>query len=158
MRHPTSFLTSPLALGLFMLCAVPAQADEGRRTPPNPQYQQECGSCHVAFPARLLDEGAWRKTMGSLDKHFGTDASLDAATREAITKYLVANSARRERPTPQGQPTQRITETAWFKREHSEVGSAVWQRASIKMPSNCAACHTQAEQGSFGEHQIRIPK
>lgn len=143
-----------------LLVAVNCFADdhEHGKPPSNPQYQQECGSCHLAFPPRLLHEAAWRKLMHSLDRHFGSDAGLDATTRDTIERFLVANAARRERLDAFGQTTLRITETAWFKHEHDEVGAATWQRASIKHASNCAACHTQAEQGSFSERQIRIPR
>ncbi|GAB4061804.1 diheme cytochrome c [Uliginosibacterium sediminicola] len=152
--HATTFA----ALIAALLVSVSARAEGGSRAPLNPQFQQECGSCHVAFPPRLLDASAWHQLMTSLNKHFGNDASLDAQTRSSIESYLQHNAATRERLTPAGKPTQRITETAWFKREHDEVGAAVWQRASIKQASNCAACHSQAEQGRFNEHQIHIPR
>jgi mono/diheme cytochrome c family protein len=145
-----------IALSLALPAAL---AGEGsRKAPADPLFQQECGSCHVPFPPRLLGETAWRKLMGSLDKHFGSDATLDPNTRQAIEAYLVANAARQERLGTDGRSTLRITETAWYQREHDEVGRTVWQRPSIKRASNCAACHSQADQGSFSERQIHIPK
>ena len=27
-----------------------------------------------------------------------------------------------------------------------------------KYPQECAACHTQADQGNFNEHDVRIPR
>jgi len=144
-------------LGCVLTASV-AFADSGSKTPPNPLYQQECGSCHVPYPPRLLDESSWRKLMDGLDKHFGSDASLDAASRSAIEAHVLANASRRERLGVDGKPTLRITQTAWYQRKHDEIGSAVWQRPSIKTAANCAACHREAEQGIFNEHQVRIPK
>src|SRR5574343_427448 len=73
------------------VAALSALADEhGSRTPPLSAYQSECGSCHVAFPARGLPASSWQHLMGGLGKHFGTDASLDAATTKAIGDWLQA--------------------------------------------------------------------
>jgi hypothetical protein len=42
--------------------------------------------------------------------------------------------------------------------EHlSEVPASVWRSAAVKRPSNCAACHTQADKGNFDERFVRIP-
>ena len=46
--------------------------------------------------------------------------------------------------------------TMGFK--HREVDPAVWKRVSIKSAAQCNTCHTQAEQGNFDEHQVRIPR
>lgn len=148
------------AIGILILAlALPtAFAEGGSRAPSNPLFQGECGSCHVAFPPRLLDAPSWRALMGNLSKHFGTDASLDTVSRDAIEAYLIANASPRERLGVDGKPTQRITRTAWYLRKHDEIASGVWQRPSIKTPANCAACHREAEQGNFNEHQVRIPK
>jgi hypothetical protein len=53
--------------------------------------------------------------------HFGTDASLDAATTQEMTTWLTASTparGKRARPPP---PEDRITRAAWFVREHREV-------------------------------------
>ena len=142
----------------FVLSASVAFAADGGKSPINPLYQQECGSCHLPYLPRLLDETSWRKVMGGLDKHFGSDASLDAASRSAIEAHVLANASRRERLGVDGKATLRITQTAWYQRKHDEIASAVWQRPSIKTAANCAACHREAEQGIFNEHQVRIPK
>ena len=36
--------------------------------------------------------------------------------------------------------------------------AATWQRPAVKSASNCAACHTRADQGDFDEHTVRIPR
>lgn len=136
------------------LAALTAHADDlGTRTPLLPAYASECGSCHVAFPARSLPAVSWQRLMGGLSKHYGTDASLDAASAKAIGDWLQANAGRGEAP-----PEDRITRSRWFVREHDEAGPGVFQRPAIKSASNCAACHTRAAEGSFREREIRIPK
>jgi hypothetical protein len=118
---------------------------------------QECGSCHLAFPADMLPAESWKRIMNPLPQHFGTDASVDATTRAAIEKTLVAGAASFGRAaTPP--PEDRITRGNWFVREHREVSASVWSRPAIKSAANCAACHTRADQGDFNEHAIRIPR
>ena len=134
--------------------------DEGRRSRAvvsNAAWQAECGSCHVAFPPRLLPAASWRAMMSGLDKHFGTDASLEAPVAREIGAFLEKNAgARKQEPT--AKPLLRISETRWFVREHDEVPQRVWKNPLVKSPANCAACHTQAESGKYGERDIRMPK
>jgi cytochrome c len=124
---------------------------------PLPKYQQECAACHVAYPAGMLPAESWRRLMSNLPRHFGTDASLDAATVSDLTNWLGANAGtyKRAREVP---PEDRITKSAWFIREHDEVAPDVWKRASVRGAANCAACHTQADKGDFNERAIRIPR
>jgi len=131
--------------------------EHGQRVPVSSAYVQECAACHVAFPASGLPAASWQRLMSGLGRHFGTDASVDAKTAAVIGQYLQANAAsgRRANDTP---PEDRVTRSAWFIREHREVGAAVWQRPSIGKPSNCAACHTGAAQFNFSEHDVLIPK
>ena len=80
---------------LLGLAALPAAADKPR-LPPNPAYKAECGSCHVPYPPKLLPAQSWRALMARLDRHFGSDASLDARTSEEISRYLATESPREE--------------------------------------------------------------
>lgn len=151
---PLSVLLSALA---FLSTASHAD-DHGRRVPLLPKYQQECSACHVAYPPGLLPAASWQRLMGGLERHFGSDASLDAASVREISNWLQANagSGRRGREAP---PEDRITRSAWFVREHSEeLSPDVWRRAAVGSPANCAACHTRAAEGSYREREIRIPR
>jgi len=139
---------------LLGLASMPAIADKPR-LPPNPAYQAECGSCHVPYPPKLLPVQSWRALMARLDRHFGSDASLDAKASEEISRYLAANAGRRDAP-PGAEP--RITGTRWFQKEHDEVPAALWSSAAVKGPANCAACHTRAEGGDYSERTLRLPK
>lgn len=132
--------------------------DHGPRVPLLPRYQQECAACHIAYPPGMLPAASWQRIMGGLDRHFGSDASLDEASVREIAGWLQAHagSSRRMREAP---PQDRITQSAWFVREHrEELPPDVWQRKSVGSPANCAACHTRADQGSFREREIRIPR
>jgi len=126
-------------------------------TQTNAKWQQECGSCHLAFAPGLLPAASWRKIMAGLDKHFGTDAALSAQENREITAWLTDNASNRWRAPS---APLRISETAWFQRKHDghEIPAAVWQRPAVKSPANCQACHVDAEKGDFNEHRIRIPK
>lgn len=139
----------------FLLPTGSVNADSLRNTgQPFPLYEQECGACHLAFPAGALPASSWAHIMKGLDKHYGTDASVDAVTLRKISSWLAENSsARRAAP-----PEDRITRSSWFIHEHDEISAQVWKRPSIKSASNCAACHAGAAQGNFDEDNIRIPR
>lgn len=123
----------------------------------NAAWQAECGSCHVAFPPRLLPAASWREMMSGLDKHFGTDASLEAPVAQEIGAFLEKNAGSRRQDT-EGKPLLRISETRWFVREHDEVPARTWSNPLVKSAANCAGCHTKAEQGDYRERNIRMPK
>jgi hypothetical protein len=95
--------------------------------------------------------------MGSLNKHYGTDASLDEATVRELSLWLKANAGtyKRVREEP---PQDRITQAAWFVRKHRKVDTAVWQLASVKSAANCAACHTGAAQSRYNESELKYPQ
>ncbi|HET7525958.1 MAG TPA: diheme cytochrome c [Burkholderiaceae bacterium] len=136
-----------------------ARADGGRigQGPVLPAYGQECAACHIAYPPALLPAASWLRVMRSLSDHHGVDASLDAATSAQVSAWLVANAATSGRRLEEP-PADRITRAAWFARKHHEVPPAAWQRQAVRSPANCAACHTQADQGDFDEHRVRIPR
>lgn len=143
---------------VLSLCTVGlAHADRSYAVAPNARHQQECSSCHVAYPPGLLPAASWARTMSGLDKHFGTDASLDAASAQEIAAWLQlhAGTDKRGREVP---PQDRISKASWFVRNHDEVSSATWKRSSIGSPANCSACHADAAKGDFNEHHVRIPK
>jgi hypothetical protein len=133
--------------------------DRGRILQPavvNPTWAKECGACHVAYAPGLLPAESWRKVMAGLAEHFGTDASLTAQEGKDVGTFLVANASNRW--TGSAAPL-RITETRWFKSEHSskEVSPAVWKRAAVKSAANCQACHPAADKADFNERAIKIP-
>ncbi len=154
-----------LRRGLMLLAVLgaiagPSSAEEARRDARVtllPAYSKECAACHTAYPPGLLPAPSWRHIMDNLPRHFGTDASLDAATVATLSSWLVAHAATGRRA---GSPPaeDRITRSAWFAREHREIAPAVWRRPAVNSPSNCTACHVRANQGEFNEHDVRIPR
>ena len=119
-------------------------------------YDAECASCHMAYPPGLLSEASWQNVMGSLSKHFGTDASIDPKDQLEITKWLKKNAASKQKYSELA-PDNRITKTSWFIRKHDEIKPDVWKRSSIKSPANCGACHINAAEGIFSEKNVSIP-
>ena len=134
-----------------------ASADEGHIfKASNPTWQAECSSCHVAYPPQLLPASSWRALMANLKKHFGSDASIDPKPAAEIRAFLERNAGRAR--NTQSQPTLRITETPWFRREHDEVSPQLWKSPIIKQGANCEACHTGAAKSDYSERGIRLPR
>ncbi len=178
MSHSVSKIFLSLLLGLGLVHGAWADDDEhgswwkwgnsekhqegsgGRASMGSPApsaYQQECASCHIAYPAGLLPAGSWQHLMANLSQHFGSDASLDAASASAITHYLTSNAGTYKRVSEMP-PQDRITQSYWFSRKHDKhVSASVWSRPAIGSRSNCTACHAGAVQGNFNEHSVRIP-
>jgi cytochrome c553 len=148
-----------LVMGAMMPVAH-ADDDEGRQPAvTNAKWVAECSACHFAYPPRMLPAESWRAIMAGLDKHFGSNASLDAADANEITVFLEKNAdTRKKSHESSGKPLLRITETRWFKSEHREVAARTWKLPKVKSPANCAACHTKAESGDFNEDNVKIPK
>ena len=161
MSIPSRFISARRWLVLFAAIGLvgPSLAEDRRapRVPLLPKYAQECAACHIAYPPGMLPAASWQRVVGDLPHHFGTDASLDQASVKEISTWLGANAgtARGGGAAP---PEDRITRSAWFLREHDEVPAATWTLPAVKSPSNCAACHTRADQGDFNERNIRIPR
>jgi cytochrome c553 len=144
------------ALGSALLLASVANAS-GPKTPPatHAGWLRECGSCHVAYPPRLLPAASWGAIMDRLGDHFGTDASIDEPAAAAIRAFLQANAGR-DRET-RGAPVLQITKTRWFLHEHDQVSQAAWRSPQVASPANCGACHRGAANGRFDEHDVRVP-
>lgn len=133
----------------------------------NAKFKTECTSCHMAYPPGLLPERSWTKMMGTLDNHFGEDASLDEKTRKDILDFLVKNSSDHSNSRRGGKILSsiaksdaplRISETSYFIRKHDEISAEVFKRKAIGSKANCMACHSGAESGNFNEHEVRIPR
>jgi hypothetical protein len=159
------------ACGAFLSVFALATAAQTGKPPwqgdPAALWKAECSSCHMAYPPGLLPERSWRKMMAELDKHFGQNAGLDAATTKAILDYLVENSAERGtnrrsarflKGIPAAAAPLRISENSYFLREHREVSPDDWKLPKVGSPANCNACHSDAEQGNFSERNVRIPR
>lgn len=120
-------------------------------------YRTECGSCHLAYPPALLSSDDWQHLISGLEKHFGSDASLDNKAQSEIARFLDRHAGNASRLGSAGTPP-RITQTARFVRKHREVPARYWSDPRIKSAANCEACHRGAANGNFGEHDIAIPE
>jgi hypothetical protein len=127
---------------MLTIAALPASADK-LRLPADPAYKAECGSCHVPYPPKLLPASSWEQLMARLDKHFGSDASLEPKLHAEIGRYLAAHAGRRAAP-PGAEP--RITQTRWFLKEHRKEIPAGGN------PADCASCHKGADNGIYEGH------
>ncbi len=148
-----------LAFGLSFAAYSLAYADKSRLLPSNMPvaYAQECAACHTAYPPGMLPARSWQRVMTGLDKHFGTDASLDPAMVKQLSTWLQAHAGTYKRVAEEP-PQDRITRSAWFVREHRKIEPAVWKHASVRSAANCAACHSAADQGDYGERSLQVPK
>ncbi len=133
----------------------------------NKIYKEECGSCHFAYQPGLLPSRSWKKMMGDLENHFEENAELESETQTALTRYLVENSAddsnykrsiRIMNSLNKNSTPLRITKTPYFIRKHDEIPRRLVQdNPKLGSFSKCAACHINAEKGSYEEDDVRIP-
>ncbi len=153
----------------FASLATGALADSARFAADDPRWRAECGGCHAAFPPALLTAPAWRQVMGALDRHYGTDASLDAATAREIASFLERNAgdARRGAPpavatnaasAPASTPLPRLADSPKFSREHRGIPASTIARPDVGSLANCGACHPAADRGDFSERAVRVPR
>ena len=129
---------------------------------PSPMYLEECGSCHIAYPAVLLPAESWQKIMAGLDDHFEENAELDSQSRLEIETYLVQSSQsanyRKMLRNLGDQLPMRITQLPYFIHEHDEIPARFIEgNDEVGSLSQCNACHKYAEQGDFDEDNIVIP-
>jgi len=127
--------------------------------PKDPVYLKECGSCHTAFSPQLLPAASWRKIMGRLDDHFGDSAKLDAATGQAITRYLVENAADHATGDESrtimhslgpGEVPARITDVPFIAGLHAAVMDPRWSgQPRPKRLTECEVCHVRAARGDY---------
>jgi hypothetical protein len=163
-----STLTLSVLVAAAWISKAPADDEAIFPMPAGKTYVNECGSCHTAYAPGLLPARSWRKMMSSLSNHFGEDASLAEPDQLEILKHLEllasdggqANMRMRRinGAIAAGSTPQRITETGYFKYMHDEVPAYIWKRKKIGSPANCVACHPRANEGRYGEREIRIPQ
>ena len=165
----TSLPIRPLLFAALASIATGALADSSWLAADDPRWRAECGGCHAAFPPALLTAPAWRQVMGALDRHYGTDASLDAATAREIASFLERNAgdARRGAPravatnaasAPASTPLPRLADSPKFSREHRGIPASTIARPDVGSLANCGACHPAADRGDFSERAVRVPR
>ncbi|VAW85956.1 hypothetical protein MNBD_GAMMA17-1088 [hydrothermal vent metagenome] len=152
--------------GLLLAGSMIANASPGVEPVKNESYAEECSTCHFSYQPGLLPERSWRKIMAGLEDHFGENSELDEPDRLKIEAYLTSNagdhsnykrSKKLMRSIPDSDTPLRITMIPYLKKEHREIPEGALKHDKIRSISNCDACHTTAEKGSFGERGINIP-
>ncbi|MCF6280620.1 MAG: cytochrome b/b6 domain-containing protein [Candidatus Polarisedimenticolaceae bacterium] len=132
----------------------------------NALWREECGSCHLAFHPSLLPARSWQKMLREQATHFEEDLFLEADTINALQIFLTNNAAEwaateaawkinhsiAENETPLS-----ITETGYWQEKHGELADAVWQTDPVKGKSDCAACHLDADLGTFEDGAMHLP-
>ena len=121
----------------------------------------------MAYQAGLMPADSWKKIMGNLSQHFGDNAELDTETNRKILTFLVENSADSASSSlskkfarvsnTDGVPT-RISKLPYFLKEHYELPKSIFTISpELSSFSQCEACHSRAQTGSFNEHEIKMP-
>jgi len=133
----------------------------------NAFYKEECGSCHFPYQPGLLPARSWQRMMDGLEDHFGENAELDTVDAQQVMGYLVDNAADTSdykrsrgisRSLDKNDVPLRVSTTRYFQRKHDELSERmVKNNPEVRSFSNCELCHTQAAQGSYDEHQVKIP-
>jgi cytochrome b len=162
----TAWLT--LWLGFGGAAAIAALATlPGLGVPPttlNPEFAEQCGSCHLAFPPSLAQAATWNAILDHMDAHFGENTGLSPDLIAHLRIYLDANAAvrwdtlpswRLRTPDPGG--SLRITATPGWRRIHRGIPAATFAAPPIFSRSACEACHTDAATGLFAPQNIAVP-
>jgi mono/diheme cytochrome c family protein len=133
----------------------------------NQLYIKECGSCHFPYQAGLLPANAWNKMMTNLENHFNSDASLNEADLQTLTKYLNDNSAEKNMQykrsnrivssLAKNQIPDSISTTPYMIKKHEDIRKNLITQNEVKGLFNCIACHKTADKGIYGERDINIP-
>ena len=133
----------------------------------NQLYIKECGSCHFPYQAGLLPANAWNKMMTNLENHFNSDASLNEADLQTLTKYLNDNSAEKNMQykrssrivssLAKNQIPDSISTTPYMIKKHEDIRKNLITQNEVKGLFNCIACHTTADKGIYSERDIKIP-
>lgn len=144
----------------------PYQPFHGPALPDNPLWREECGSCHLAFHPSLLPARSWKAMMEEQASHFGEDLFLEQDAVKEIETFLVENAAELEsteaawkinRSIARTETPLRIIETPYWKKKHQEISDAVWEHPKVNGKIDCAACHIDADTGTFEDAAMHLP-
>jgi len=138
----------------------------GPTLPDNSLWREECGSCHLAFHPSLLPARSWKDVMDRQASHFGEDLFLEQDTVNEIENFLVDNAAEHgsteaawkiNRSIPKTATLLRIIEAPYWIKKHQDISDAVWEHPKVNGKVNCAACHMDAEAGTFEDGAMHLP-
>ena len=172
MKYRSHFFGLLLALLAVTVMTAAAEASDrkGKNRPQmaaNPAYEQNCGSCHMAYPAVLLPTASWNKLLPDSGEHFGEKLPLTPAEMGQTRAYLASHAAdsgmggkmgRKIMDSLGAMTPEHITDVPYIIRKHRKVDPAVFKRASVGGMANCVACHPGAVRGNFEDDYVSIPQ
>ncbi len=124
-----------------------------------PAYVKECGACHIPYPAQYLPKRSWERILGSLDKHFGENATLSPKALTPIKTYLDSHAADSAAGNPRIMrdvgvnimPLRIVEMPFWIHIHRKQIDRHAFDNPKIKNAGNCGACHRGAANGKFGD-------
>nr|WP_315467578.1 DUF1924 domain-containing protein [uncultured Undibacterium sp.] len=150
------------SLSLVLMCSLAISATARAETPQSILKQYEAQSKQTVSPDRgrvLFTTNHGRDwCCDSCHGNPPTQAGKHASTGKSIAPLAPAFNPERFTDVNADAPQDRITKSAWFIRKHDDVSARTWKLAAVKSPSNCIACHQQANLGDFNEHRVHIPR
>ncbi len=144
----------------------PYQPFHGPTLADNSLWRTECGACHLAFHPSLLPARSWKAMMDGQASHFGENLFLEQDTVQEIEAFLTENAAEQavteaawkiDQSIPKTETLLRITETPYWIKKHQEISDAIWKHPKVNNKVNCAACHLDAEAGTFEDAAMHLP-
>jgi hypothetical protein len=125
----------------------------------DPTYAKECGACHIPYPAQYLPKRSWERILGSLDKHFGENATLSPKALQPIKAYLDSHAADSAAGNPRimrdvamnNTPLRIVEMPFWIHIHHRMIERKAFDAPKVKSAGNCGACHRGAANGQFGD-------
>lgn len=139
---------------------------DGPTLPDQATWRAECGGCHLAYHPVLLPARSWARMLAEQGNHFGDDLALDPGTAAEIAAFLARYAAESElteaawkikTTTPANEAPLRITETPYWRRRHRDIPEAAFRTAPVNGRHDCAACHLDAERGTFEDAAMYLP-
>jgi hypothetical protein len=113
----------------------------------------------AAYPPGLLPAPSWQRVMGNLSKHYGTDASLDAATVQELTGWLTAQRRRQLGQARPGGAAAGPHHTQCLVRARTRRAAPCHlEAAGGEEPVQLRRLPHPRRQGSYREREIRIPR
>jgi hypothetical protein len=115
----------------------------------------------------LLPARSWKALMDRQQDHFGENLGLDEATIAGILDFLQKHSAETgmsepaykiNRSIPADQTPLRITDTGYWLDKHRDIDDRAWKHPKVGSKANCGGCHLDAEQGTYEDAAMRLPR
>jgi len=153
-----------IALAFFRGDSLDALAGARVRAPltQDASWKSECGSCHMPYHPSLLPARSWSAMWEHSQDHFGEDLALQEPTAAHLAAFAAAHAAdalesnvawKIATTTPAQAAPLRVSETPYWKKRHARLDAQTWKSVH---PSECNACHRDAESGAFSPRAIEV--